>query len=233
MTRHMRVAIATVVLVSSLYLSGIFSGIGSVIGNNFVPAYAQASTNSQSGLIGSIQNNPQGKPAWALTGVWTMDFANGTSSTSRERYNNVTDFRASITMVMLTGAQSHGHVLSKFKQSGPATINSTAITVNGTATVTMKNGPVSDVPISISLYRGKAIAIWIDPSKTSNHFGDTPIYGTIGVSSGLQKQLSQMTDGSSTTARSSESGSSSSSEKGSSSSSGKGTSGDRNKVEIR
>ena len=218
MTRHMHVAtITTAVLVLSLYLSGIFSGIGSVIGStNFVPpAYAQTSRNSQSGLIGSIQNNPQGKPAWVLTGVWTMDFANGTSSTSRDRYNNVTDFRASMTMVMLTGSGSHTHEISNFKQSGRATINSTAATVNGTATVTMKNGPVSDVPISISVYRGKGIALWIDPSKTSNHFGDTPIYGTIGVSSAQQRDLSQMAG--SSTAQSSES-SSSSSDRGSSSS---------------
>jgi hypothetical protein len=210
--------ITTAVLVLSLYLSGIFSGIGSVIGStNFVPpAYAQTSSNSQSGLIGSIQNNPQGKPAWVLTGVWTMDFANGTSSTSRDRYNNVTDFRASMTMVMLTGSGSHTHEISSFKQSGRATINSTAVTVNGTATVTMKNGPVSDVPISISVYRGKGIALWIDPSKTDNHFGDTPIYGTIGVSSAQQKDLSQMTG--SSTASSSES-SSGSSNRGSSSSS--------------
>ena len=213
MTRHMHVAITTAVLVLSLYLSGIFSGIGSVIGStNFVPAYAQASTNSQTGLIGSIQNNPQGKPAWVLTGVWTMDFANGTSSTSRDRYNNVTDFRASMTMVMLTGSGSHTHEISSFKQSGRATINSTAVTVNGTATVTMRNGPVSDVPMSISVYRGKGIAIWVDPSKTDNHFGNTPIYGTIGVSSAQQRDLSQMAG--SSTAQSS----GSSSDRGSSSS---------------
>jgi len=49
---------------------------------------------------------------------------------------------------------------------------------NGTSTVTMKSGPIKDVPTSISLMDGSAIRIWLDPSKTYHHFGNTMIFGT-------------------------------------------------------
>ena len=53
-------------------------------------------------------------------------------------------------------------------------------TWNGTATVIMKDMPISNVPISITLYAANwptAIKLWIDPTKVMNHFGNTPIYG--------------------------------------------------------
>jgi hypothetical protein len=53
-------------------------------------------------------------------------------------------------------------------------------TWNGTATIIMKGMPISNVPISISLFPSDwptAIKLWIDPTKVMNHFGNTPIYG--------------------------------------------------------
>jgi hypothetical protein len=50
---------------------------------------------------------------------------------------------------------------------------------NGTATITMKEGPVNVVPISIRTLNDNVISIWVDPTKTMNHFGNTPIYGTV------------------------------------------------------
>ena len=40
--------------------------------------------------------------------------------------------------------------------------------MNGTATVTMKNGPVTNVPISIKIMDDSAMSIWLDPSKPNN-----------------------------------------------------------------
>jgi hypothetical protein len=42
---------------------------------------------------------------------------------------------------------------------------------------TMKDGPVKDVPTSITFIDESAVSIWLDPSKTNNHFGNTAIYG--------------------------------------------------------
>jgi hypothetical protein len=33
------------------------------------------------------------------------------------------------------------------------------------------------VPISVKITRS-IMSLWIDPSKVSNHFGNTPIYGS-------------------------------------------------------
>jgi hypothetical protein len=43
----------------------------------------------------------------------------------------------------------------------------------------MKDGPVADVPVEIKVMDNSVISISLDGAKTNNHFGDTPIYGTI------------------------------------------------------
>jgi hypothetical protein len=62
--------------------------------------------------------------------------------------------------------------------TGSPTTKNTASTYNGTATISLKKGPVTGVPISIKLMGPQAMSLWIDPTKTENHFGNTPIYGT-------------------------------------------------------
>jgi len=61
--------------------------------------------------------------------------------------------------------------------SDQATRTKVSSTYNGTATVSLKKGPVTGVPISIKLMGPSAMSLWIDPSKTESHFGNTPIYG--------------------------------------------------------
>ena len=43
----------------------------------------------------------------------------------------------------------------------------------------MKNGPVQNVPVSIKILDGTVISIWADPTILNNHFGNTPIFGTV------------------------------------------------------
>ena len=50
---------------------------------------------------------------------------------------------------------------------------------NGTATASMREGPVTDIPSSITITGDKVISILLDPSKVSNHYGNTPIYGLV------------------------------------------------------
>lgn len=49
----------------------------------------------------------------------------------------------------------------------------------GTATVTMKDGPISNVPTEIKIIRNNVISIWFDPTKVKMHFGESPIYGIV------------------------------------------------------
>jgi hypothetical protein len=77
---------------------------------------------------------------------------------------------------MLDGSAAHVHTIRDFKIIGNPSTSGNTTTFNGTATVSLKAGPATGVPISIKLMGDKAVSIWIDPSKTENHFGNTPIY---------------------------------------------------------
>jgi hypothetical protein len=87
-------------------------------------------------------------------------------------------FNATFNMFMLNGSAAHKHTITDFKISEKPTKSNNATTYNGTATISLKKGPATGVPISIKLMGDSAISIWIDPSKTENHFGNTPIYGS-------------------------------------------------------
>jgi hypothetical protein len=73
----------------------------------------------------------------------------------------------------------HEHRIYDFKLAGMSMPNNSTTVYNGTVTITMRQGPVSNVPISIRAMDNNAISVWIDPTKIQNHFGNTPIFGTI------------------------------------------------------
>ncbi|MFZ0894239.1 MAG: hypothetical protein WAZ77_07030 [Candidatus Nitrosopolaris sp.] len=128
---------------------------------------AQQSPGSKSGTIASLQNGKDGKPAWIVSGAWDFKNVNSTSPT----------FNATLNMVMLNGSAPHKHSITDFKMTGSPTKKNIANTYNGTATVSLKKGPVTGVPISIKLMGPSAMSLWIDPGKTGGHFGNTPLYG--------------------------------------------------------
>jgi hypothetical protein len=136
-------------------------------------SYAQKSTNlsknSIKGALTSIQNDASTlKPNWIVSGVFRMDNANTTSPV----------FNATFYMIKTNGTASHQHTISDFKLNGTPTTSNNSTIFNGTSTVTMKEGPVKDVPTSITFIDESAVSIKLDPSKTNNHFGNTAIYGT-------------------------------------------------------
>jgi hypothetical protein len=82
-------------------------------------------------------------------------------------------------MVMTNGSAMHEHRIYDFKLTNMSMPNKSTTVFNGTATITMKQGPVSGVPIGIKAMYNNAVSVWIDPTKVKNHFGNTPIFGTI------------------------------------------------------
>jgi hypothetical protein len=142
-----------------------------------------------SGTIASLQNDKDGKPAWVVSGIWKGSLTNMTSAammssssangtTSKKNLPTAT-FNTVFEMVMLNGSALHKHQISNFTLTGMPMSNEKTVVYNGTATITMKEGPVNDVPLSIRTLNDNVISIWVDPAKTMNHFGNTPIYGTI------------------------------------------------------
>jgi hypothetical protein len=133
---------------------------------------SSSSTNTssdKSGTIKSVQTDAQGQ--WNLAGTWTLKSASSNSPT----------FNANFTMAKLDGSAKHKHTISDFKIAGTPTSNSTGTTYSGTATVSLKNGPANNVPVTITISNNNNFSIMIDPRSTGNHFGNTPITGTVTI----------------------------------------------------
>lgn len=114
------------------------------------------------GPIASINND------WVFAGNY-MGYGNP---------SNLSDsgFHATFSMVMKNGSAYHMHQISN------ATIDDVRMDGNntimqGSVTVTMRDGPASNVSTNWTLNNNNTLAISVDPSKIDNHFGDTPIYG--------------------------------------------------------
>src|SRR2546422_6193697 len=101
-----------------------------------------APLSSQNGTISSIQNGPDSKPAWKVSGTWNLINLSSKSPT----------FNASFDMMKLDGSSKHKHTVTAtitsadFKVAG----KSSTRTYSGTATISMKKGPISKVPIVIN-----------------------------------------------------------------------------------
>jgi hypothetical protein len=87
-------------------------------------------------------------------------------------------FNASFYMVNTDGTALHTHDIYDLQLAGQPSKSGNCTIFNGTSTVTMRDGPVQDVPTSITLMDDSAVRMWFDPNKVNNHFGNTPLYGT-------------------------------------------------------
>ena len=139
-------------------------------------AAAATPLSNQNGTLSSIQNGPDGRPAWKVSGTWNLINQSSKSPT----------FNASFDMMKLDGSSMHKHTITTttitsadFKVTGKTSTR----TYYGTAIISMKEGPVSNVPIVIKLLSDGSMSIMPDPIKTKGHFGNTPIQGKTNVSS--------------------------------------------------
>ncbi|HEY7695150.1 MAG TPA: hypothetical protein VH797_03510 [Nitrososphaeraceae archaeon] len=141
------------------------------------------------GAISSIQNNEQGEPSWILSGHWVTNIVNKTMDSFNQ--TNTAKFDSWIYMVMLDGTAMHKHSISNFSLSEVSNQDNATL-YKGTVTITLKDGPVEQVPIEITVGNNHVIALSLDAGKTNNHFGNTPIYGIIPPKADIMKMMSQM-----------------------------------------
>ena len=133
------------------------------------------------GTIASLQNDAEGNPAWILSGFYKGSLSSDNKTqdgTAKGNLPNAT-LNAKFSMVMTNGSAMHQHKMYDFKLTNMSMPDKSTTVFNGTVTITMKQGPVSGVPIGIKAMDNNAISVWLDPTKIENHFGNTPIYGTI------------------------------------------------------
>jgi hypothetical protein len=88
-------------------------------------------------------------------------------------------FHSKFNMVMTNGSAMHDHEIYDFRLTDMTMPNNSTTVYNGTATITMGEGPVPNVPVSIRTMDNNVLSIWADPTKLNNHFGNTPIFGII------------------------------------------------------
>ena len=131
------------------------------------------------GSIANVQLDSNGNPEWIESGFWVLRLRQGATESDLPLANLV----ARISMVGVDGTAAHGHTIHDFTLTNAAMDGNTTIEFDGTATITMRDGPVSSVPLTIKIYNGAAIAIWIGPDGIDSHFGTNPIYGTLTESS--------------------------------------------------
>jgi hypothetical protein len=160
-------------MLSTIFLMTV--SVSMIAAINLNQAFAQNPSNPDpnvlKGSITSTSNNGNTtEPAWILGGVYKITDINSSSPVL-----NTTFY-----MTQIDGSAEHTHSIYDLKLSGDPIVdsNSNSTTFNGTTTVTLKDGPVTNVPTQINLLDNSAIAISVDGNMTNDHFGTTPIYGT-------------------------------------------------------
>ncbi|MDQ3836879.1 MAG: hypothetical protein M3270_08100 [Thermoproteota archaeon] len=170
-------------------------------GNDMMSMMRGFMANHKLGMISSIQNDEQGQPGWIVAGQWLMEMgstqgSNATTDTAG-RISSVSGFHAILHMVRLNGSAMHTHEISNFTQTSDPTFDSStnSTTITGTATITMREGPVPNVPMTIQIAQDKVIAITPDAATLENHFGNTPIYGIVVSPEMIQDMMQESMDG--------------------------------------
>jgi hypothetical protein len=178
------------VVTGSIAVATVSLNIGEAIPNNW-----QDQKGLVFGAISSIQNNNEGKPGWVLSGHWFTNIINKTKDSFNQ--TNPAKFDSWFYMSMLDGSAMHKHTISNFSLSDISSQGNTT-SYKGTVTITLKEGPVKEVPIEIKVMNNHVITLSLDATKTNKHFGDTPIYGIIPARADVMKMKSYMSMGNKT-----------------------------------
>lgn len=151
--------------------------------NNPATAYPlnNATADYRFGTISSLQNDPNGMPAWILSGHWKSNLASDQSGVTNQTnlISRAGSFDTQFEMVLLNGSADHTHTVTNFIATNSSQMNNSTMMFNGTSTASLRAGPVTDIPTSITIMGDKVISIWLDPARVDNHYGNTPIYGLV------------------------------------------------------
>src|SRR4051794_22488594 len=158
---------AILVLTVSLTSANTVSAQANSTGQQQQSLTASSNTSDKSGTITSVQTDAQGK--WNLNGTWSLKGVNSGSPT----------FTSEFSMAKLDGSAKHKHNISDFKIAGKPATDSSGTTYTGTSTITMKEKPATNVPVTILISNNGAFSIKVDQKATADHFGNTPIIGKV------------------------------------------------------
>ena len=129
------------------------------------------------GPLSGLSQNSNGKVDWVISGNWKATILSNTNI----QKSNI--FDAIIEMIKPDGTGRHIHLLN-FTVDSVSYPNNNMIMYNGVSTVTMKDGPISNIPTTLVLSNNNIISIMLDPNSVQHHFGEAPFYGIVSSSSG-------------------------------------------------
>ena len=120
-----------------------------------------------------IVDDESGNPVWIVSGHWKTNLSNQTQANTN---NNSTVLNIDIEMIKTDGTSKHTHTMTNFVLANTSKQNNYTI-FNGTGTISMPQGVVSEIPIGIKVMNNTLGVIQIDPNKIDSHFGTSLIYG--------------------------------------------------------
>ena len=127
------------------------------------------------GPIVSLQYSNDVVPAWIVSGRWRMDVNYDANSTLPLSVSNV---NVSLVMVSSNGEITERFRLSELQAATLSFDNATnTLTQNGTLKIISGSQSIDKVDVNLKLINKKVIIISLDPSRTANYFGSSPIYG--------------------------------------------------------
>lgn len=130
-----------------------------------------------SGTISSIQNDVDGKPAWISSGTWRLIVISPSAASNNGTAISEAKFTAKFTMVKFDGMSAHKHIISDLNMTSISNTGNVT-TIIGTATMTMKDAPQKNIPITIKMMNHSTISISLDANANA-HLGNTPLYGVV------------------------------------------------------
>jgi VCBS repeat-containing protein len=152
---------------------------------------ADSSSRIAKGQISSVQPGASGQAEWIQSGIWVIRMMS-----SSDADHPAAHVIARFSMVKPDGTAMHSHSIYNFKASEMTQEGNSTNVLKGTATVTMKDGPVSDVPVTIKVFNNAVIGFWIGPDKVDGHFGTSPVYGILSTNSqAMMKEMHSLMQG--------------------------------------
>lgn len=157
---------------------------GDDIGNYKVEyAFAQGPPggNYTYGVLASVQNDESDEPFWIVSGNWRTNLLGITNQSQASTLENISQqapvFNTSVRMISFNGTGEHTHSITNFALENVTRPNNITTIFHGNSTANFRDGPITDIPTTITFTNDKVISIWLDPAKINYHYGDTPIYG--------------------------------------------------------
>jgi hypothetical protein len=128
-----------------------------------------------SGPIVSLQFSSDGTPTWIVSGRWRINVNYDATDTLPL---SLSDVNVSLVMVSTDGEITERFKLSELQAAALSYDNATDTLVqNGTLKMIRGSQSIEKVDVNLKLINRKVIIISLDPSRTTNYFGSSPIYG--------------------------------------------------------